>query len=79
VLAKVRRDRLMVEMDAAFPGYGFAEHKGYCTPGHSAALTELGPCRQHRHSFINVRRVATASGTQVVAEFAPPEERGDQR
>jgi ribonuclease HII len=79
VLAKVRRDRLMVEMDAAFPGYGFAEHKGYCTPGHSAALTELGPCPQHRHSFINVRRVATASGTQVVAEFAPPEERGDQR
>jgi ribonuclease HII len=56
VLAKVGRDRLMVQMDSEFPGYGFAEHKGYCTPGHSAALAALGPCSQHRYSFINVRR-----------------------
>ncbi|MBV9089301.1 MAG: ribonuclease HII [Mycobacteriaceae bacterium] len=56
VLAKVSRDRLMVEMDAEFPGYGFADHKGYCTPAHAAALAELGPCSQHRFSFINVRR-----------------------
>jgi ribonuclease HII len=69
VLAKVSRDRLMVTLDAQHPGYGFAEHKGYCTAGHSAALTELGPCPEHRHSFINVRRVATASGTRVVTEF----------
>jgi ribonuclease HII len=69
VLAKVSRDRLMVALDAQHPGYGFAEHKGYCTAGHSAALTELGPCPEHRHSFINVRRVATASGTRVVTEF----------
>ena len=58
VLAKVSRDRLMVAMEADHPGYGFAEHKGYSTPAHSAALAELGPCSQHRYSFINVRRVA---------------------
>ena len=43
VLAKVSRDRLMVKMEAEHPGYGFAEHKGYSTPAHSAALAELGP------------------------------------
>lgn len=58
VLAKVTRDRLMVAMEAEHPGYGFAEHKGYSTAAHGAALTELGPCAQHRQSFINVRRVA---------------------
>ena len=58
VLAKVSRDRLMVAMDADYPGYGFAEHKGYSTPAHSAALQALGPCLEHRYSFINVRRAA---------------------
>ena len=58
VLAKVSRDRLMVKMDTQFPGYGFAEHKGYSTPMHSAALHDLGPCAEHRYSFINVRRAA---------------------
>jgi len=61
VLAKVSRDRLMVEMDGHYPGYGFAEHKGYSTLAHTAALAELGPSAQHRYSFINVRRVATRS------------------
>ncbi len=69
VLAKVSRDRLMVAMEAEHPGYGFAEHKGYSTPAHSSALAELGPCRQHRYSFINVRRVATASGGRLRSEF----------
>lgn len=55
VLAKVSRDRLMIAMDDDHPGYGFAEHKGYSTAAHSAALADLGPCSQHRHSFINVR------------------------
>ena len=55
VLAKVSRDRMMVAMDAEYPGYGFAEHKGYGTPAHTAALAELGPVAQHRYSFINVR------------------------
>jgi ribonuclease HII len=58
VLAKVSRDRLMVEMDNEYPGYGFAVHKGYGTAAHTAALEELGPCPQHRFSFANVRSVA---------------------
>jgi ribonuclease HII len=58
VLAKVSRDRLMVDMDDEHPGYGFAEHKGYSTAAHSSALVHRGPCSQHRRSFINVARVA---------------------
>jgi ribonuclease HII len=65
VLAKVSRDRLMVAMETDHPGYGFAVHKGYSTAAHSAALNELGPCSEHRQSFINVRRVASGSGTRV--------------
>lgn len=51
VLAKVTRDRIMVELDRQHPGYGFAEHKGYSTPQHLAALQQLGPCAIHRRSF----------------------------
>jgi len=51
VLAKVTRDRLMLEFEEKFPGYGFAEHKGYGTPQHLAAIAELGPCPIHRRSF----------------------------
>jgi ribonuclease HII len=51
VLAKVTRDRLMVKLDQQYPGYGFAEHKGYSTPQHLAALAQLGPCAIHRRSF----------------------------
>ena len=71
VLAKVSRDRLMVAMEADHPGYGFAVHKGYSTAAHSAALHELGPCSEHRRSFINVRRMATATGTRLVAGCDP--------
>ncbi|MEV6347243.1 ribonuclease HII [Actinoplanes sp. NPDC051851] len=59
VLAKVTRDRLMVELDAKFPHYGFAVHKGYITEEHTAALTAHGPCAEHRFSYVNV---AAASG-----------------
>lgn len=52
VLAKVSRDRYMVEMDRAYPGYGFAGHKGYGTKAHYAALDALGPCGIHRKSFL---------------------------
>ncbi|GLQ90099.1 ribonuclease HII [Dyella flagellata] len=55
ILAKVSRDRLMIAMDAQFPGYGFAVHKGYPTPGHLAALQRLGPCAEHRRSFAPVK------------------------
>ena len=51
VLAKVHRDRLMLRYDAAFPGYGFAEHKGYGTAKHLAAIAQLGACPIHRLTF----------------------------
>jgi ribonuclease HII len=57
VVAKVTRDRLMVELDRLWPGYGFAEHKGYSTPQHQQALSGRGPCPQHRRSYANVSRV----------------------
>jgi ribonuclease HII len=51
VLAKVYRDRLLVELDREFPGYGLASHKGYGCPKHLAALARLGPTPLHRRSF----------------------------
>ena len=54
VIAKVTRDRIMREMDLEFPQYGFAGHKGYITAAHTKALTEHGPCVQHRRSFANI-------------------------
>jgi ribonuclease HII len=55
VLAKVTRDRLMREFDRQYPGYGFADHKGYATPQHYAAISQLGPCALHRRSFAPFR------------------------
>lgn len=52
ILAKVTRDRLLIEMDAQYPQYGFAVHKGYGTAAHTAALKEYGPCPEHRPSFL---------------------------
>lgn len=60
ILAKTARDRLMLELDVTYPGYGFAGHKGYGTAAHSAALSELGPCPIHRMSFAPVKRAAEA-------------------
>ena len=54
--AKVTRDRVMEHWDKVYPEYGFAVHKGYCTPEHQAALDQYGPCPQHRRRFENVRR-----------------------
>ncbi|ABQ54765.1 ribonuclease HII [Legionella pneumophila serogroup 1] len=51
ILAKVLRDEEMVALDKIYPGYGFAEHKGYATPVHKEALMRLGPCRIHRRSY----------------------------
>ncbi len=51
ILAKVTRDRLMIEYDQKYPGYGFAGHKGYGTRAHLSAIEELGPCPIHRMSF----------------------------
>ena len=56
VIAKVTRDRLMTELDAIFPAYGFAQHKGYGTPLHLERLKTHGPCAIHRRSFLPVRQ-----------------------
>jgi uncharacterized protein (TIGR00252 family) len=55
IVAKVARDSRMVEEDAAYPGYGFAKHKGYPSPEHLECLARLGPCPIHRRSFAPVR------------------------
>lgn len=52
ILAKVTRDRMMKELDAVYPEYGFAKHKGYGTADHIAAIKQYGPCAIHRRSFI---------------------------
>jgi ribonuclease HII len=57
IVAKVSRDRMMVELDARLPGYGFARHKGYGTALHQAMLTALGPSSAHRRSFAPLRRL----------------------
>jgi ribonuclease HII len=59
VVAKVTRDRLMTELDSRWPGYGFAAHKGYTTEEHQRALELLGPCPEHRRSYVNVSRAAS--------------------
>ncbi len=64
ILAKVARDRHLQELDAQYPGYGFAQHKAYGTAEHLAALRLLGPCREHRMSFApcaEIARVFSAS------------------
>jgi ribonuclease HII len=52
ILAKVARDRYMLEMDEKYPAYGFGQHKGYGTAAHYTALREFGPCEIHRMSFL---------------------------
>ena len=56
ILAKVTRDRIMVELDGRYPQYGFARHKGYGTEFHRAAITRLGPTPEHRMSFSPLRK-----------------------
>ena len=63
VVAKVHRDGLMDALDAVFPGYGLARHKGYGTAEHLAALERLGPCPEHRRSYAPVRRLVAPEPT----------------
>jgi ribonuclease HII len=56
IVAKVTRDRIMLDLDKQFPEYGFAQHKGYGTPEHLAVLDRLGPCPIHRRTFAGVWR-----------------------
>ena len=57
ILAKVTRDRFMIELDPAFPQYGFAEHKGYGTPLHQQSLVHFGPTRLHRMTFAPLQAI----------------------
>ena len=60
IVAKVTRDSIMVEMDGLYPGYGFAQHKGYGTPQHREALHRLGVCDIHRLSFAPMRMLVSS-------------------
>lgn len=72
IIAKVARDRMMVELDATYPEYGFASHKGYRSRRHSAALDRYGPCPVHRRSFKPVRDWAEGRApTSLLREGLP--------
>ena len=62
ILAKTARDRVMVELDQAWPEYGFAAHKGYHAPVHVEALQRLGPCPAHRMSWAPIRALLNSTG-----------------
>lgn len=68
IIAKVTRDRLMLELATRHPGYGFEIHKGYPTPAHLAALERLGPCPEHRVSFAPVARLADSGLFKFAAD-----------
>jgi len=57
IIAKTHRDRLMEDLEKEYPGYGFAQHKGYSTPEHQNAIRELGPCPIHRLSYQFIREL----------------------
>ena len=67
IVAKVERDRMLVEMHARYPQYGFATHKGYGTPEHVEALRTHGPCAEHRDLFVRT----------ILAGDPPPPEATD--
>jgi len=69
ILAKVARDRLMMEMDAVYPGYGFASHKGYNAPDHVEALVNLGPCEIHRRAWRPVKLVLNGLDPRLVGDL----------
>ena len=68
IVAKVTRDRIMVELDSRYPGYGFAGHKGYGAESHIEALRALGPCDIHRFSFGIVTEVSPPGTSATVLE-----------
>ncbi|HEV7969223.1 MAG TPA: ribonuclease HII [Candidatus Acidoferrales bacterium] len=72
IIAKVERDRQMIEWDQIYPQYGLAQHKGYATPDHLSALRAHGPTPHHRFSFAPVRDAAcwAAGATQVALPLA---------
>ncbi len=62
VVAKVTRDRIMTDLHARYPQYGFDVHKGYSTADHTAAMAAHGPCPEHRFSYVNVRGAVRQTG-----------------
>lgn len=68
IVAKVTRDKLLVEMDEKYPGYGFARHKGYGTKGHMEALMKKGPCGIHRRSFGPVSEIINGPKNKGLAK-----------
>lgn len=63
IIAKVTRDRMMVELDKKHPEYGFAQHKGYSTAAHMAAIEKFGPIKEHRRSYAPIARAVEISTT----------------
>nr|WP_294692772.1 ribonuclease HII [uncultured Friedmanniella sp.] len=72
ILAKVTRDRIMCELDAIYPAYAFAVHKGYCTPLHQERLDAHGPSATHRMRFDNVARTTRVDPMIDQARSRPP-------
>jgi ribonuclease HII len=68
VLAKVHRDTAMLEYDHLYPGYGFADHKGYATASHKRALLELGPSPIHRMSWAPLRALLDLTGAAAARD-----------
>jgi len=78
LIAKVTRDRIMRDLDARFPVYGFAGHKGYGVASHVAAIFKHGPCEEHRVTFNPVKSLlAAAEGAGAAAAAAPAKPRGE--
>ena len=69
IVAKVKRDHLMIELDNFHPGYGLARHKGYATRQHLLNLQELGPCPIHRQSFAPVRKLIEKQGASSIVQW----------
>lgn len=69
ILAKVQRDREMLELDKQYPGYGFAKHKGYGTAEHMEALQRLGPCDIHRKSYAPVKALLSLDEDESDSAF----------
>lgn len=68
VVAKVTRDRIMLDLHSHYPEYAFNEHKGYVTPLHRARLAAHGPCPEHRRCFVTVRRVENGSRDVLITQ-----------
>jgi len=72
ILAKVFRDRYMLDLDEKYPQYGFRQHKGYPTPVHLHALERCGPCPEHRFSFRPVRNASLSKGDPTSSSVTEP-------